>query len=171
MPLSQLALFKKKLPLKKKSLIAFLKKFDKKYIRGISSLIDEADTQTWQQVDCLQCANCCKVMTPTFTKTDLTRISKHFKMSEKAFYDKWLSTDEDTKDKVNKIQPCQFLNLKDNKCSIYAIRPEDCATFPHFKKKPFADFNHIHTQNIDYCPATFMFISKLQEKIEKEFVW
>lgn len=162
---------KRQLPLRRKSLHTFLKKFDKKFVPGISKLVDEASIQTWEEIDCLDCANCCKVMTPTFTKSDLSRISAHFNMSEKAFYDKWLKTDEDNGDKVNRIQPCQFLNLETNMCNIYAIRPEDCAKFPHFHKKPFADFNHIHKQNIEYCPATFKFISKLQEKIEKEFVW
>jgi Fe-S-cluster containining protein len=92
-------------------------------------------------------------------------------MTEQEFYDKWLMTDKDNGDKVNRIQPCQFLDLKSNKCSIYEIRPLDCATFPHFKRKPFAGYNHIHDQNIEYCPATFKFISLMQEKIEKDYKW
>ncbi len=163
--------FKRQLPKQKKILTSFLKKFDKKYVRTINTLVAEASDETWAKTDCLECANCCKTMTPTFTKEDLTRISAHFKMTEKEFYDKWLETDKDNGDKVNRIQPCQFLNTKDNKCSIYEIRPKDCATFPHFKRKPFGDFNHIHEQNINYCPATFTFITTLKEKIEKEYVW
>lgn len=166
-----LSTFKKQLPKQRESLKKFLKKFDKKYVRGIQKYIDEADAQTWAETDCLECANCCKVMTPTFTPADLKRISAHFNMSEKDFYDKWLETDADNGDKVNRIQPCQFLDLKTNKCNIYEIRPEDCATFPHFKRKPFADFNHIHDQNIEYCPATFKFITLMQEKIEREYQW
>lgn len=156
---------------KKKSLNAFLQKFDEKTVPGINAFVDEASDAAWNEVECLSCANCCKVMTPTFTAADLKRISAHFGMSEKAFYDKWLETDKDNGDKVNRIQPCQFLNAKDNKCSIYEIRPEDCAQFPHFKRKPFGGFNHIHTQNIEYCPATLKFISHLQEKIEADFEW
>ncbi len=155
----------------KKSLHRFLKKFDDKTVTGINALVDEASDAAWAKVDCLSCANCCKVMTPTFTKADLKRISAHFRMSEKDFYNKWLETDKKNGDKVNRIQPCQFLNLDDNKCSIYEIRPEDCAKFPHFKRKPFADYNHIHKQNIEYCPATLTFITHLQEKIESEFEW
>lgn len=155
----------------KKSLTKFLKKFDDKSVSGINALVDNASEETWKEVDCLACANCCKVMTPTFTKADLKRIAKHFRMSEKDFYTKWLETDKDNGDKVNRIQPCQFLNLENNKCSIYEIRPEDCAKFPHFKRKPFADFNHIHTQNIEYCPATLKFVSKLQAEIEAKFEW
>lgn len=155
----------------KKKLSAFLKKFDDKTVEGINSFIDDASDKAWKEVECLSCANCCKVMTPTFTKADLKRISTHFRMSEKDFYTKWLSTDPDNGDKVNRIQPCQFLNLKDNKCSIYEIRPEDCAKFPHFKRKPFAAYTHVHTQNLEYCPATLKFVTQLQESIEAKFEW
>lgn len=158
-------------PKQKKKLVTFLKKFDTQYVPKIQQHIDAASDETWNEVDCLSCAHCCKVMTPTFTKTDLKRISAHFGMTDKAFYDKWLETDKDNGDMVNRIQPCQFLDLKTNMCSIYEIRPLDCAQFPHFKRKPFADFNHIHEQNIEYCPATLTFIQKMQERIEREYEW
>lgn len=163
--------FKIQMPQKKKSFVAFLKKFDKKFIKGISKMVDEASVETWNEVDCLQCANCCKVMTPTFTDEDLKRISSYFQMSEQDFFEKWLVIDEDNGDRVNKIQPCQFLDLKTNMCTIYEIRPEDCRWFPHFQNRPFGDYNHVHEQNIEYCPATFTLVSKLKEKIEKEYEW
>jgi hypothetical protein len=47
----------------------------------------------------------------------------------------------------------------------------DFAQFPHFGRKPFGDFNHIHEQNIDYCPATFRFITKMKERIERDYNW
>lgn len=163
--------FKRTLARQRIGLKRFLKKFDQQYIPRVSRYTEPAAEQTWAETDCLQCANCCKVMTPTFTPTDLRRISAHFGMTEQAFYDQWLQTDEDNGDKVNRKQPCQFLDLKTNKCSIYEIRPEDCAEFPHFKRKPFADFNHIHEQNIEYCPATFRFITLMKEKIEADYQW
>ncbi len=163
--------FNKDLKKKEVSLKKFLKKFDKQYVPKVQKYIDEADKQAWAETDCLSCANCCKVMTPTFTKSDLTRISAHFEMSEKDFFEKWLIKDEENSDRVNKVQPCQFLDLATNKCTIYEIRPHDCATFPHFHRKPFADFNHIYTQNIEFCPVTLKFVSLMQEKIERDYKW
>jgi Fe-S-cluster containining protein len=161
----------KNYPKQKDSLSVFLKKFDDQKIIGIQKLVEDASEKAWKEVDCLACANCCKVMTPTFTKKDLKRISAFLGMTETDMYDKWLKTDEDNGDIVNQKQPCQFLDKKTNYCSIYEVRPHDCATFPHFKRKPFNDFNHIHEQNIEYCPATLKMINHLKDTIDAGFEW
>lgn len=163
--------FKRTLKKKRTAFKLFLKRFDKFYIPKVSRYVDLASDKTWQETDCLACANCCKVMTPTFTKQDILRISSHLKMTPETFKEKWLMKSTDNNDLVNQKQPCQFLDLKTNKCSIYEVRPYDCAAFPHFKRKPFADFNHIHEQNIDYCPATFRFVTHMKEMIEKDYHW
>ena len=43
-------------------------------------LAEKLNTEVWQEVDCLTCANCCKTMTPTFTNKDIRRISAHLNM-------------------------------------------------------------------------------------------
>ena len=103
-------------------------------------------------------------MTPTFTKQDIKRIAAHFKETPEAFRKKWLEKDRN-KDLVNKNQPCQFLDLKTNMCSIYEIRPVDCSGFPHLSKKRWVDYAHVHKQNIDYCPATYKLVEKIMERV------
>lgn len=152
--------FKKQLASKRKSFRSFLNKSEKDPPRGIHAATVNINKEVWKEVDCLTCANCCKSMTPTFTKTDIKRISAHFGETPEEFSKKWLKKDSN-QDMVNKKQPCQFLNLKDNKCSIYAIRPVDCAGFPHLDKKGWGDYAHMHKQNIDYCPATFKMVERL----------
>ena len=76
------------------------------------------------------------------------------------FAKKWLKKDRN-QDMVNKVQPCQFLNLENNMCSIYAVRPIDCAGFPHLSKRKWEEYAYIHKQNIDYCPATFKMVEKM----------
>lgn len=152
--------FKRKLSIYRKSFRQFLNKTEKDTPRGINKLTATIEKDVWKEVDCLTCANCCKKMTPTFTKQDLNRISAHFGQTPEEFKKQWLKKDSN-KDLVNKNQPCQFLNLKDNKCSIYEIRPIDCATFPHLSKKGWKLYAHVHKQNIDYCPATFKMVEKM----------
>ncbi len=139
----------------------FLTKLEKQKPAGIDQKIGKWQKEVWNEVDCLSCANCCKTMTPTYTVRDLKRISKHFGMTVTAFQKKWLRREKGgDRDWMNKSTPCQFLNTKDNKCSIYAIRPADCAGFPHLAKD-FQDYVHIHHQNVDSCPATYALVEKM----------
>lgn len=156
--------FRQKVRYHKKAFKNFLTKVEKAPPRGLDTLTASLEKEVWKEIDCLSCANCCKTMTPTFTKTDIKRISKHFSLTPEAFYKKWLKKDR-SGDIINKIEPCQFLNLKNNKCSIYAIRPVDCSGFPHLPKKKMVEYMHIHKQNIEYCPATYRLVEKMQEAL------
>ncbi len=103
-------------------------------------------------------------MSPTYTRSDMVRISAHVGMSLAAFQNKYLTKDRQG-DWVNRVQPCQFLNLDDNKCSIYEVRPRDCAGFPHHTKKRMVDYMHVYKQNIELCPATYRFVEIMRRKV------
>jgi len=157
--------FRQKMNLNKKGFRAFLTRLEKKPPKLLDALAAKADKEVWQETDCLSCANCCKTMSPTFNKKDIQRISAHFKLSPQAFKDKWLYFDKKDEDWMNKKQPCQFLDLKTNMCSIYEIRPDDCAGFPHLTKKRMVDYMHVHKQNIAYCPATYKMVEKMKAMV------
>lgn len=145
----------------------FLTRLETVKPKGLDKLAVELDQEVWKETDCLACANCCKTMTPTFTKADIKRISAHFNQTPEEFTKKWLYKERGSGDMMNKKQPCQFLNLEDNKCSIYEIRPVDCAGFPHHTKKHFTEWVHVYKQNVEYCPATFKLVEKMMEKVGK----
>lgn len=152
--------FRRRLPKMRSAFRKFIRATGHSTPRGLDIRKRELEQQVWEEVNCLSCANCCRKMTPTFTQSDLRRIAAHFNMTPDEFRKKWLRKDRN-KDLVNKTEPCQFLNLADNKCSIYEIRPADCAGFPHLSKSRWKDYAHVHLQNIDYCPATFRMVEKL----------
>jgi len=154
--------FKQKVRHHKKSLKSFLTRLEKNPPRKLDDLAIRVDKEVWHETDCLSCANCCKTMSPTFNTGDLKRISTHLGMSVKEFKEKWLYYDKKDKDWMNKQQPCQFLDLKTNMCSIYEVRPDDCAGFPHLTKKKMVDYIHVHKQNVSYCPATYKMVEKMK---------
>ncbi len=156
--------FRKKVEVNKSAFKRFLSRLEKNPPRRLDKLAVEADLQMWTETDCLSCANCCKTMSPTFTRQDLVRISAHIGMSVEEFKLKYLYKDKQG-DWINKSQPCQFLNLSDNKCSIYSVRPRDCAGFPHHTRKRMVDYMHVFKQNIEYCPATYRVIEIMKAKI------
>src|SRR5262245_24872839 len=86
--------FKKIVERDKRKLRRFLTKVENERPRGIDKLTPELEKEVWTEVDCLTCANCCKKMTPTYTKKDIVRISAHLGMTEAAFKEKWLTYDK-----------------------------------------------------------------------------
>jgi uncharacterized protein len=160
-----LRLFRKNVSENKSSFKRFLNRLEKTPPRGLDSLAVAADLEMWKKTDCLSCANCCKTMSPTYTPKDIARISAHVGMTVDEFRRKYLRKDRQG-DWINRVQPCQFLNLEDNKCSIYEVRPRDCAGFPHHTRKRMVDYMHVFKQNIEYCPATYRVVEMLKQRIE-----
>jgi len=160
-----LRLFRKKVAENKSSFKRFLTKLEKKPPRSLDILAVAADIEMWKKTDCLSCANCCKTMSPTYTRTDMRRIAAHTGMSVFQFRQKYLRRDRDG-DWINKSLPCQFLNPADNKCTIYEVRPRDCAGFPHHTRKRMIDYMHVFKQNIEYCPATYRVVEIMRNKLK-----
>lgn len=149
---------------KTKTYTTFLRGLIQRKVRGLDSLAIALNKEAFKKIDCLECANCCKVMSPTYKKSDVKRIAKHLGMSFQQYYDKYLYKDE-TGDYMNKKTPCQFLKA-DNKCSIYPVRPIDCRGFPHTQNRDFKLYiSGTHKQNISYCPATLHVVERLHQII------
>ncbi|MEN9524957.1 MAG: hypothetical protein RL447_1133 [Bacteroidota bacterium] len=147
------------------SLRRFLTRISKNQPRGLDARIRSLEPGVWKTVDCLSCANCCKTMTPTYTDADQKRISKYLGITVSAFQKKYLERERGgDRDWMNRATPCKFLNLSDNKCRIYSVRPADCAGFPHLRKK-FDVYGHVHHQNVEHCPATFELVRRLKESL------
>jgi Fe-S-cluster containining protein len=161
-----LRVFAKKVSLHKSGMKRFLTRIEKNPPRGLDSMAVAADIEMWKKTDCLSCANCCKTMSPTYSRQDLIRISAHLGMTVDQFKTRYLVKDKQG-DWINKIQPCQFLNLKDNKCSIYEVRPRDCAGFPHHTKKRMVDYMHVFKQNIEFCPATYRVVEMMRDRLDR----
>jgi uncharacterized protein len=137
----------------------FLQKANKnKVLKALPKLHEEA----FSQINCLQCGNCCKGYSPRFKMPDIKRIAKHLKMKESAFIDIYLNLDTDG-DYVGKIQPCTFLGA-DNYCSIYEVRPSDCARFPYTDEDVLLKRPQITLKNSTFCPAVYFVLEKLMEQ-------
>ncbi|MCB4985891.1 YkgJ family cysteine cluster protein [Streptococcus mutans] len=141
----------------------FLATLKKKAPKNLDKIVQEVHTEVFKEIDCTKCANCCKILGPLFTEADVSRIAKHFRMRLLVFEDMYLRVDEDN-DKVFKSIPCPFLG-EDNLCSIYDIRPKACREFPYTDRKKIYQINHLTIQNTLICPAVYLFVEKLQERL------
>jgi uncharacterized protein len=163
-----LAYYTRRAHAKKKKLAADLNKALKKKPKGLLSAVKQASDETWKEISCVKCGHCCKEMTPTWKKSEIKRVAEHFKMTYKEYYEKYLYTEEKTGDIMNVNTPCQHFDKRKGLCTIYELRPNDCAEFPHFHRKDFVEqVADVYIPNMPRCPATLVMVEKL-DAIMKE---
>ena len=134
----------------------FLHRADKnKVLKALPALHEEA----FSKINCLECAACCKNYSPRFKTTDIKRISKHLRLKESDFIEKYLRLDEDG-DYVVRSKPCPFLGA-DNYCSIYEVRPSDCERFPYTNEDVFIKRTHLTLKNAEFCPIVAHVLDRL----------
>lgn len=126
-----------------------------KVLKKLPELHDEA----FAEVNCLECANCCRNYSPRFKTPDIRRISRHLGMKESVFIDTYLRLDEDG-DYVVKSSPCPFLG-SDNFCGIYDVRPSDCARYPYTDEDVLLKRPQLTLKNSTVCPAVYYVLEKI----------
>jgi Fe-S-cluster containining protein len=85
-------------------------------------------------------------------------------MRESDFIATYLQVDEDG-DFVVKQSPCPFLG-SDNACSIYEVRPSDCARFPYTDEDVIIKRQALTLKNASFCPITFFVLQKLSQQLK-----
>lgn len=143
----------------------FLDSLKKKPPKNLDYITQESHDIVFNEINCLDCANCCKTTGPLYTEKDIERIAKHLRMKPSDFETKFLRIDEDN-DKVLQNLPCFFLN-EDNTCSIYDVRPKACREYPHTDRKKVYQINNLTIKNTIICPAAFTWLEILSKKINK----
>lgn len=128
--------------------------------KKVYGLLPDFHEEAFSKINCLDCAACCKNYSPRFKTTDIKRISKALKMKESAFIDQYLDLDADG-DYVVTSKPCPFLG-GDNACSIYEVRPSDCARFPYTDEDVLLKRPQITLKNSSFCPAVYYVLEKIE---------
>lgn len=144
---------------RKKENKQFLAKAEKR--RGIEKQLPTLHDEAFSKINCLQCANCCKTISPRFKTRDIIRIAGFLKIKQSKLIDAYLRLDEDG-DYVVKESPCPFLSVE-NYCSIYEVRPSDCRKYPYTNSGDFFAYHHTTIQNSTICPAVYHVLERLKE--------
>ena len=146
----------------KKNFKKVIKDLSKSPKKEFDQMINQAHEKVFSEMNCLECANCCKTTSPIIKETDIKRISKFLNLSSNQFKDQYLLKDEDS-DWVFNRTPCVFLNESDNSCSIYHVRPEACQDYPHTARKNMHKILDLTLRNAEICPAVSRMISSFSK--------
>lgn len=131
---------------KHKTLIKQLRK-----VKKLDDIFHVAHEEVFKELDCLECANCCKTTSPIFYEPDIERVARAVKMKTAEFIITYLHKDEDN-DFVLNVTPCPFLGY-DNKCIVYENRPKACREYPHTNRKRMKQILNLTLKNSQVCPA------------------
>lgn len=116
--------------------------------------------EVFEEVSCLECANCCKTTSPIFYQNDIERVARALRMRPGDFMEQYLRIDDD-KDYVLKSAPCPFLDA-DNYCQIYEDRPKACREYPHTDRKRMVQITELTLKNTLVCPAVLEIVERLK---------
>lgn len=133
--------------------------------KSLENTVHQAHDDAFKQIDCLQCANCCKTTSPVFYDRDIDRLAKHLKMKSVEFIAQYLYIDE-VGDYVLKTAPCPFLDYE-NYCTVYDNRPTACKEYPHTNRKRFYQILDLSLKNTEICPAVVAIFEQLQKTYNK----
>jgi len=140
----------------------FLEKLGKNRPRNLDKVVQEIHYNVFNEINCIECANCCKTLGPMLFESDIDRMASALKMKSSVFKDKYVKTDEDG-DYIFNTSPCPFL-CHDNLCLIYNNRPKACREYPHTDRKRFYQVTAKTYHNSITCPAVYSIVNELKKR-------
>lgn len=143
----------------------FFKKIPKARLNRLDEEVHEAHATVFREIDCLECANCCRTLGPRITDRDIDKMALSLRMRPSEVVAAHLRVDEDG-DYVFRTMPCPFL-ADDNYCLIYADRPKACREYPHTDRKKFSQLISLTIHNAKTCPAVFEILEQLRLGLSK----
>ncbi|QIK60252.1 YkgJ family cysteine cluster protein [Dysgonomonas sp. HDW5A] len=134
-------------------------KKNKKRLDKMDTIVHELHNRFSSEIDCLQCANCCRSLGPAIYDKDIDRMAKALRIKPSDVVANYLKIDEDG-DYVFQSMPCPFL-MPDNYCSIYEARPKACREYPHTDRKKFSQIYKLTVRNAQTCPIAYEVLKEL----------
>jgi Fe-S-cluster containining protein len=127
----------------------------------IDRLVRELTDRVWAGIDCTTCANCCKVLQPTLKVDEMKRLAGRLGMAEEEFIATYLRPGEvDEKRWQIRGKPCPF--LKDDRCSVYEDRPNDCRGYPYLHEPEFVFRTLGMIARTFVCPTVYEVMEELK---------
>ncbi|QSE96173.1 YkgJ family cysteine cluster protein [Fulvivirga lutea] len=139
----------------------FLSSLKNKNPRLLDDGFHQLHDEVFEEIDCLECANCCKTTSPIFRDKDIERLASHFRIKPGEFIEKYLHLDSDN-DYVLNSAPCPFLGV-DNYCTVYEARPKACREYPHTDRKKMTGILSLTYKNTLVCPAVLEIVERIKK--------
>jgi Fe-S-cluster containining protein len=119
----------------------------------LDALVRETAGEIAARIDCTTCAACCKNRQIAVDDADIRRLASAQNLSVAEFARRYVEKSPDGGQHFATI-PCPFL-ADDNRCTVYAHRPQACRDFPYFDAPGFRTRVFLTIENSAACPIAF----------------
>src|SRR5579862_8054670 len=122
-----------------------------------------------EQIDCTQCANCCRVATVQVSERDIERLARYLRIPPSKFLDGYTAESEEEGRVLRREAESGCVFLSGNECTVYDARPDICRRFPHLVRGAGSISSRMW-QFIDracYCPIVYNSLEAF--KVELKF--
>jgi uncharacterized protein len=126
--------------------------------------------QIEEQIDCTQCANCCKVATTSVSDRDVERLARYLRISRGKFLAEYTTHSDDEPENGGRILQrnaggCVF--LEGSLCSVYEARPEICQRFPHIVRGHGSIASRMwgFVDRACYCPIVYHSLEAFKQEL------
>jgi Fe-S-cluster containining protein len=110
-----------------------------------------------EQIDCTQCANCCRVATVKLSERDVERLARYLRIRPPEFVSQYTSESEEEGVILRRTGETGCVFLEGTSCTVYDARPDTCERFPHLVRGAGSIASRMW-QFIDracYCPIVY----------------
>jgi Fe-S-cluster containining protein len=124
----------------------------------LMSVVRDLADRIAAQIDCTQCANCCRTISPCLEDSDVARLALALGMTVPEVQDTYLQLEEEG-GTWRLPAPCPL--LKGNLCSVYDARPDECREYPHLHND-FRAASISRINNTFICPIVFNVVQEMK---------
>jgi uncharacterized protein len=119
-----------------------------------------------EQIDCTQCANCCREGEAGVTPRDIEKLAKFIGVTNKEFREQFTMRADDDELILKRTEKTGCVFLKDNLCTVYEARPKSCADYPHLVRGPGSLTSRmwLMPERAAWCPIVYNWLERVKEE-------
>lgn len=120
-----------------------------------------------EQIDCTQCANCCKVASVQLSERDVERLARYLRIPPARFLAEYTMESEEEGLILRRTAETGCIFLSGTECAVYDARPDICQRFPHLARGQGSIASRMW-QFVDracYCPIVYNSLEAFKDKL------
>jgi Fe-S-cluster containining protein len=121
-----------------------------------------------EQIDCMQCANCCRVATAVVSERDVERLARALRMKPARFLADYTQESQEEGRILRRTEERGCVFLEGNQCTVYDDRPDSCQKFPHVVRGAGSIASRMwqFADRACYCPIVYNSLEAFKQELK-----